>query len=97
MKTVEMARATGSLSEYAKKARKETVVVTRRGKPFAAVVPLDLDRWEDFVVSTHPGFIKMIKRSEARYRAEGGIPLEKVEREFRKKLKGARKGERKAG
>ncbi len=91
MKTVEMARATGSLSEYAKKARKETVVVTRRGKPFAAVVPLDPGRWEDFVVSTHPGFIKMIKRSEARYRAEGGIPLEKVEREFRIKSKAARK------
>ena len=82
MKTVEMAEATAPLSEYARRARKDTVVVTRRGKPFAAVVPLDSDDWEDFVVSQDPGFIEVIKRSEARYKAEGGISLEKMRRKY---------------
>jgi prevent-host-death family protein len=85
MKTVEMAEATAPLSEYARRARKGTVVVTRRGKPLAAVVPLDSDDWEDFVVSQDPGFIEVIKRSEARYRAEGGISLDEMRRKYRVK------------
>ena len=82
MKTVEIAEATAPLSEYARRARKDTVVVTRRGKPLAAVVPLDSDDWEDFVVSQDPGFIEVIKRSEARYKAEGGISLDEMRRKY---------------
>jgi antitoxin (DNA-binding transcriptional repressor) of toxin-antitoxin stability system len=73
-----MADATAPLSEYARRARKGTVVVTRRGRPLAAVVPLGSDGWEDFVVSQDPGFIEVIRRSEARYEAEGGISLEQM-------------------
>ena len=82
MKTVEMAEATAPLSEYARQARKDTVVVTRRGKPLVAVVPLNSDDWEDFVVSQDPGFIEVIKRSEARYKAEGGISLDEMRRKY---------------
>lgn len=82
MKRVEMTEATGPLSEYAEQARTNPVVVTRSGKPFAAVVSLDSDNWEDFVVSTHPRFIEMIKRSRASYDSEGGVALEEIEREF---------------
>lgn len=82
MKTVEMAEATAPLSEYARRARKDTVVVTRRGKPLAAVVPLASEAWEDFVVSQDPGFIEVIKRSEARYKTEGGISLQKMRRKY---------------
>jgi prevent-host-death family protein len=77
-----MAEATAPLSEYARRARKDTVVVTRRGKPFAAVVSLASDDWEDFVVSQDPGFIDVIRRSEARYKAEGGISLEEIRRKY---------------
>ena len=80
MKTVEMAEATDSLSEYARRLQKDTVVVTRRGKPLAALVPLDSDDWEDFVVSQDPAFIKIIERSEARYKAEGGVSLGEMRR-----------------
>jgi prevent-host-death family protein len=82
VKTVEMAEANAPLSEYARKARKDAVVVTRRGKPVAAVVPLASDDWEDFVVSQDPGFIEVIRRSEARYKAEGGISLEEMRRKY---------------
>lgn len=91
MKTVEMAEATGALSEYAKKARKDPVVVMRRGKPVAAVVPLGADEWEDFVVSTHPKFLDIIQRSRASYKARGGIPLGAIEREFGLKPKKGKK------
>jgi prevent-host-death family protein len=82
VKTVEMAEATLPLSEYARRARKNSVVVTRRGKPFAAVVPLDSADWEDFVVSQDPGFIDIMRRSEARHKAEGGISLEEMRRKY---------------
>lgn len=75
-----MADATAPLSEYARRARRGTVVVTRRGKPLAAVVPLGADDWEDFVVSQDPGFIEVIRCSEARYQAEGGVSLEQLRR-----------------
>jgi prevent-host-death family protein len=95
VKTVEMAEATAPLAEYARQARKHTVVVTRRGKPLAAVVPLDPDDWEDFVVSQDPGFIE-IKRSEERYKTEGGISIEAVRRKYGLPPKPARKTLRKA-
>ena len=82
MKTVEMIDATAPLSEYARRARRGTVVVTRRGKPLAAVVPLDSYDWEDFVVSQDRGFVEVIQRSEARYKAEGGISLEEMRRKY---------------
>jgi prevent-host-death family protein len=87
--------------EYVKDARRHLVVVTRDGKPIAAVVPLQPDEWEDFVVSTSPVFQEIIERSRASYKAHGGIPLADIEREFgvkpRKRRRIARKPLRKAG
>ena len=101
MKRIDVTQATGSLSEYAKDARKHPVVVTRHGKPIAAVVPLRPDEWEDFVVSTSPVFQEIIERSRASYRTHGGIPLADIEREFGikplKRRRVARKPLRKAG
>lgn len=94
MKTVEMSEATASLSEYARRARKETVIVTRRGKPVAALMPVDVNTdLENLVVTTHPKFQAIMDRSEARYRAEGGLSTEQV----RAQLAARRKTRRKAG
>ena len=75
MKAVEMIDATGPLSDYAKAAKRGPVIVTRRGRAVAAVVSLDDQGWEDLKVIGSPEFAAIIARSEARYRAEGGIPL----------------------
>jgi antitoxin (DNA-binding transcriptional repressor) of toxin-antitoxin stability system len=96
VKKVDMADATAPLSKYASEAQKNTVVVTRRGKPLAAVVPLNSDDWEDFVVSQDPGFIEVIKRSEGRYRVEGGISLEEMRRKYGLAPKAVRRSRRKA-
>jgi prevent-host-death family protein len=96
VKKVEMTEATAPLSKYASQAKNGAVVVTRRGKPLAAVVPLNSDDWEDFVVSQDPGFIEVIKRSEERYKAEGGISLEEMRRKYGLAPKPARRSRRKA-
>ena len=81
MKTVEITEA--SLAEYGRKTAKETWVLTRRGKPVAAVVPIrrGLD-FETFSLSHSPDFIDLINRSWAGYTAAGGISLEELKRKY---------------
>lgn len=92
MKTVEMAEATASLSDYARKARKETLIVTRRGKPIAALMPVDVRTdLENLVVTTHPTFRAIMERSEARYKAEGGLSTKQVRARLAARRKAGRK------
>jgi hypothetical protein len=61
MKTVEITEA--SLAEYGRKTAKETWVLTRRGKPVAAVVPIRRGlAFETFSLSHSPDFIDLINR-----------------------------------
>lgn len=82
MMRVELQDATGSLSAYARKARREPVLVTRRGRPVAVLHAVTDEEWEDLVVSTHPAFVALMKRSYSRHKPGTGIPLEEIEREF---------------
>ena len=74
MRTVELKQATASLAEYARRARKEGVVVTLRGKPLAALtaVPAGAD-WESLAIATDPKFLEIMERSRAAHREQGGI------------------------
>ena len=71
MKTLEIEKATGSLAQYAKSVRKEPVIVTRRGRPFAALMPVENTDVETATLSTHPKFLALIER--ARHQKQGGI------------------------
>jgi len=92
VKTVEMAEATASLSDYARKARKETLIVTRKGKPVAALMPVDARTdLENLVVTTHPTFRAIMERSEARYKTEGGLSTKQVRARLAARRKAGRK------
>ena len=53
--------------------------MTRRGKPVAALMPVDVHTdLENLVVTTHPKFRAIIEQSDARYRAEGGLSTAEV-------------------
>jgi prevent-host-death family protein len=80
MRTVEQGHAAASLDEYLTKSRGRTLVVTRRGKPVAALLPIEDADWETVALSTNPRFIRMIQRSRTRQAAKGGIPLEEARR-----------------
>lgn len=83
MKTVEMADATAPFSEYARRARRHAFVVTQKGRPILALVPLpphtDL---ENLAVTTHATFLAIIRRAEKRHRAEGGLSTAQVRRQL---------------
>jgi antitoxin (DNA-binding transcriptional repressor) of toxin-antitoxin stability system len=79
MKAVEITEAT--LADYGRRARKDTWVLTRNGRPVAAVVPIrsgaDL---ESFGLSHNPRFIEIVNRSWESYRKSGGVSLEEMRR-----------------
>jgi prevent-host-death family protein len=80
MTKVEYKKASGPLSEYAEKARKGPIIVVKRGKPFAAVIPIRNADDETVVLSTNRKFLKIIDRSRARLKKEGGISAGELRR-----------------
>jgi antitoxin (DNA-binding transcriptional repressor) of toxin-antitoxin stability system len=73
MTKVEFKKASGPLSEYATKARKNPVVVFKRGKPFAALIPIRNADEETLALSTNRKFLKIIDRSRSRVKKYGAI------------------------
>ena len=82
MRTVEISQAADSLPEYGRRKRGETWVLMRRGRPVAAVVPLDDEDYFSMRLANDPRFIEIIERSRARYKATGGISLAEMRRKY---------------
>lgn len=82
MRAVEIGDAKRPLSEYAKQAHEEPVLVTRRGKPYVVVVRAERLDLEDLAVSTNPEFITMMERSRRLWKPGTGIPLEEIRRRY---------------
>ena len=80
MTRVELKKATAPLSEYAERARKDPVIVLRKGKPFAAVVPLRNIDEETLALGTNRKFLKIIERSRARVKKQGAVPAAELRR-----------------
>jgi prevent-host-death family protein len=94
MKTLDVAKATAPLAEYAREVRKQPVVVTRRGRPIAALMPIENADRETVTLSTSPQFLALIERSRRRHKAEGGISSEEMRRRLgvpSTRLRGARR------
>jgi antitoxin (DNA-binding transcriptional repressor) of toxin-antitoxin stability system len=84
MKTVEVERATLPLSDYAKKVKKEPVIVTKGGMPVAALVSISNADIETVALSSNQKFIALIERSRKRKKAEGGSSAEEMRRRLNK-------------
>jgi len=80
MKKIEMAEASGPLSDYALKAKKGPIIVVRRGRPVAAVVPIPNADAETISLSTNRKFLAIIERSRSRLKKEGGISAAELRR-----------------
>ena len=80
MTKVEFKKASRPLSEYAQKARKAPIIVVKRGRPFAAVVPIRNADEETVALSTNRKFMTIIDRSRARAKKEGGIAAKELRR-----------------
>jgi antitoxin (DNA-binding transcriptional repressor) of toxin-antitoxin stability system len=56
------------------------IVVVKRGKPIAAVVPIRNADEETVTLSTNRKFLKIIERSRARVKKKGGIAAGELRR-----------------
>ena len=83
MTKIELKKASGPLSKYAQQARKSPVIVVKRGKPFAAVVPISNADDETVSLSTNRKFLAIIERSRSRVRKDGGISAKEMRRRLR--------------
>lgn len=68
------------LAEYTTGVKKEPVIVTRKGKPIVALVSIENADLETVSLSTNRKFLKLIERSRARQRREGGISSDEMRR-----------------
>ena len=80
MKTLQITQATAPLAAYARDVNSGTVVVTRDGKPIAALVAITNADDETVGLSTHPQFIALIERSRSRHNSEGGVSRDEMRR-----------------
>ena len=80
MKIVEVSKATLPLSDYTKGVKKEPVIITKEGRPVAALVSITNSDIETVSLSNNPRFIALIERSRARQKSEGGISSEEMRR-----------------
>lgn len=78
MKRLELKDAAGPLARYARQARRGAVLVLRRGRPIAAVVPMNEQDWEDYAVTHHRPLVAATRRSAARFARSGGLSLEEM-------------------
>jgi prevent-host-death family protein len=80
MTKIELKKASGPLSKYAQQARKDPVIVVKKGKPFAAVVSIRNADNETVSLSTNRRFLAIIERSRSRAKKEGTISFKELRR-----------------
>jgi prevent-host-death family protein len=96
MKIAPLYEVKNRLSELVKETEAGPIVITRNGKPCAALVHLAEDEdMESFMLSHSPRFLKLLDRAAERTRREGGTPLSELEKEAthrRRRRRGVAKG-----
>ena len=75
MKIAPVAEVKARFSDYLKKSASSPVIVTKNGRPIAAIVgaPEDEEDLERFILANTPRFVKILQDSETTIRSTGGI------------------------
>lgn len=77
MKRVALSVVKDDLSRYLRMARKETLVITRHGKPAGLLVGFaDEEDWFDYLLENDPRFLGRIGAARASLQAGRGVRLE---------------------
>jgi hypothetical protein len=82
MNKVELEGTTLTVPDLAELAKKGPVILTRHGKPLAAVKDLSGSDWESIALANNPRFLALIEESRRSYRDQGGMSLEEIRREL---------------
>lgn len=92
MKTIEVADATAPLADYARTNRRHTLVLTRKGRPYAALTPISTPTdLENLQVTNSPVFRALIERSRRENPPGTGLTTEQVRRALAQRRTAPRK------
>ncbi|MBX7233303.1 MAG: hypothetical protein K1X65_02890 [Caldilineales bacterium] len=80
IRTIELIDATQSLADYAQQVDGGSIVVTKNGRPIAAIVALPNTDVETAQLSQNPQFLAIIERSRASYAEKGGLSSAEMRR-----------------
>jgi prevent-host-death family protein len=76
MKFANVRELKNKTSEILRKAEKETVIITSRGKPKAMVTAISEEDFEDYLIERTPELIDALEEAAKEYARKGGITLE---------------------
>jgi antitoxin (DNA-binding transcriptional repressor) of toxin-antitoxin stability system len=80
VKRINLSSADRPLAQYAAELRDEIVLLTKRNRAVAAIVPLkNVDR-ESLALSHHPEFLELIAQSRAEFAAGRRLSLDEMRR-----------------
>lgn len=83
MKIAPLYEVKNKLSEMVKETESGPVVITKNGKPCAALVHLSEDEdMETFMLSHSPRFLELVDRAAENTRQKGGTPLSELVKEL---------------
>jgi hypothetical protein len=82
MKVVPLEKTNLTLPEVTELAKEEPVILTRNGKPLAAVRDLSGSDWEAVALANNPQFLALIEASRRSYQEEGGTSLDDLCKEL---------------
>jgi hypothetical protein len=82
LKTTDISKSQDALRAALAEDVPTPVVLTRKGKAVAALIPMTDDDVESLALSLNPKFIEIIERSRASLAKDGGMSLEEVEAMF---------------
>jgi len=80
MQFVAMRELKNDPSRVLNRAARADLVITRNGKPTAALLRLDEDLLDDFVLAHHPTLLREVETARRDYRRAGGISHEEMKR-----------------
>ncbi len=81
MKKIALSQVKDDLSKYVRLAEKESIVITRHGKPAGVLIGFESeDEWFDYRLEHDPRFLQRIEQARRSLRAGRGVTLEDVEK-----------------
>jgi prevent-host-death family protein len=78
MRILEIAEARMPLADYAADVGGDPIILTRDGRPVAALVSVENTDWETIRLSTHPEFLALIEQSRESLRRGEGLSAEEL-------------------